>query len=63
MGCLPRFSIDGALRTRMSYRWNDIDAFSLRQRTVNDAIPAMLERPFDGTLPLQYARIGASGEG
>jgi hypothetical protein len=47
----------------MSYRWNDIDAFSLRQRTVNDAIPAMLERPFDGTLPLQYARIGASGEG
>ena len=60
----------------MSYRWNDIDAFSLRQRTVNDAIPAMLERPpsrpressveaiiLDGTLPLQYARIGASGEG
>ena len=76
MGCLPRFSIDGALRTRMSYRSNDIDAFSLRQRTVNDGIPAMLERPpsrpressveaiiLDGTLPLRYARIGAPGEG
>jgi hypothetical protein len=60
----------------MSYRWNDIDAFLLRRRTINDAIPAMLERPscrpressveaiiLDGTLPLRYARIGAPGEG
>jgi len=60
----------------MSYRSNGIDFSSLRQRAIDDAVSAMLERPpsrtrkssveaiiLDGTLPLRYARIGASGEG